>query len=635
MIQKVLRARFVIPVWGRKYVNVMTDVTIPSLLAAGNIPALAKEMEVEFIFLTQKDSVPIIKASRPVQALEEYSRVRFIYIDDLIGPVYGIVLTKAYFRSVIDEKETAKDYHYFFLNVDSIIADGSYANILTEIKSGRNLIFAPGLRVNGPPLIAALKKKNDSAASQVMAVRPRLLAQLALGNLHKTVLAQRQSHPLTYLERAYQFYWQNSPDTIHMSQFLMANVCFKPTQIPDEAPCYVDYCIAEVFAPDDPITVIDDSDRFLLVEPQDPAWMGDEIRAGYPPESWFAKEFSGWLTRQHLELGRTICTVHTGDLDKSDEALRHTAFEFVERIQRDMSVLPIKDHPYWVSGVKGYIREKQRLLEPPGLPEKEFAHFEDPIVRIRTFHQKRTALRKLYHALFGLPPRYSILHPLLTNYCEVFKFADRQDTGRILRIIPRESAFWRLDPKSSETVVFEYFDLDMLISADGLAEHEVAQSELFDAMRASDRILFIGPHQEVLRIPEIAAWLNLHSSAETEIGILFFGSYVNHLCRFEEPRLARAMEIEGCQGRAFYTGSLPGLIASQCIDLAQTLYQRRRFFRMALVLPAIAVAVAMGLPFNFLKVGASRWQPGIGTQSLFLALRKYAGSPDIVHDEGK
>ena len=156
-MQKTLRARFVVPVWGQQYVDVMTKVTLPSLLASGNLPALAQEMEIEFIFLTQEKSFPIIKNNPGVQALEAYCCIRFICIDDLIGPVYGVVLTKAYFRSVIDEKETARDYYYFFLNVDSIIADGSYTNVLAEIKSGRNLIFAPGLRVNGPNLIEGLK----------------------------------------------------------------------------------------------------------------------------------------------------------------------------------------------------------------------------------------------------------------------------------------------------------------------------------------------------------------------------------------------------------------------------------------------------------------------------------------------
>jgi hypothetical protein len=46
------RVRVISYAWGDKYVDDFLDLTLPALLADGNVPELARRFEVEFVFLS-------------------------------------------------------------------------------------------------------------------------------------------------------------------------------------------------------------------------------------------------------------------------------------------------------------------------------------------------------------------------------------------------------------------------------------------------------------------------------------------------------------------------------------------------------------------------------------------------------
>ena len=45
--------RLITMAWGERYVEELLGITIPALLAAGNLPALAGEFECEFVVVTE------------------------------------------------------------------------------------------------------------------------------------------------------------------------------------------------------------------------------------------------------------------------------------------------------------------------------------------------------------------------------------------------------------------------------------------------------------------------------------------------------------------------------------------------------------------------------------------------------
>ena len=98
-------ARLIIPVWGERYVNKVLSVTLPAVLAPGNLPALSRMFDVELVLVTESRLFDLVRGSPSFQAAARICTVRLVPLDDLISNVYGdygMVLTYALFRGFAD-----------------------------------------------------------------------------------------------------------------------------------------------------------------------------------------------------------------------------------------------------------------------------------------------------------------------------------------------------------------------------------------------------------------------------------------------------------------------------------------------------------------------------------------------------
>ena len=57
-------ARLIIPLWGRVYADKLTSMTLPALLAPGNLPSLCAMFEVEVVIVTETKLFDLIRSSR-------------------------------------------------------------------------------------------------------------------------------------------------------------------------------------------------------------------------------------------------------------------------------------------------------------------------------------------------------------------------------------------------------------------------------------------------------------------------------------------------------------------------------------------------------------------------------------------
>ena len=122
-------ARLIIPLWGRVYADKLTSMTLPALLAPGNLPSLCAMFEVEVVIVTETKLFDLIQNSRAFQRVATLCSTKLIPIDDLLSGLpgdYGVVLTKALYRGFLDLGAKVTDTFLLFLNADFIIADGSY-----------------------------------------------------------------------------------------------------------------------------------------------------------------------------------------------------------------------------------------------------------------------------------------------------------------------------------------------------------------------------------------------------------------------------------------------------------------------------------------------------------------------------
>src|SRR5258708_19736065 len=77
-------ARLIIPLWGSVYAEKLVSMTLPALLAPGNLPSLATMFDVEVVLVTESKLVDYIRQARSFQRLSTICDVRFASLHDLI-----------------------------------------------------------------------------------------------------------------------------------------------------------------------------------------------------------------------------------------------------------------------------------------------------------------------------------------------------------------------------------------------------------------------------------------------------------------------------------------------------------------------------------------------------------------------
>lgn len=138
------KVRFLTVIWGARYIEEFSRVSLPSYMAAGNLPALAEETDLEIVLLTASTSIPNFSDEPIFERLQALCSVRFIIIDDLITTGnYGVTLTLAYARGIMDAGAEQTNTNFVFMNADFVLADGSLRTLAKRLKAGERCIMAP------------------------------------------------------------------------------------------------------------------------------------------------------------------------------------------------------------------------------------------------------------------------------------------------------------------------------------------------------------------------------------------------------------------------------------------------------------------------------------------------------------
>ncbi|HEV2171401.1 MAG TPA: hypothetical protein VGR40_10655, partial [Candidatus Binatus sp.] len=223
-------ARLIIPVWGEAYVAKVLSITLPAVLAPGNLPALCGMFDVELVVVTESRLFDLVRRSRSFQAAETVCVVRLVPLDDLLTSVftdYGMVLTYGLFRGFADLGARMTETYILLLNADFVISDGSLRHIGKLMQEGKRVIHAPSFRVVAEDVEPQLQAWLDGE-SCTLSLAPRQLAGLALANKHPTVKARTVNQRIFHLEWMDQYYWYVDDDTLIGYQSPMALVAVRP-----------------------------------------------------------------------------------------------------------------------------------------------------------------------------------------------------------------------------------------------------------------------------------------------------------------------------------------------------------------------------------------------------------------------
>jgi hypothetical protein len=408
------KVRFLVPVWGKHYIERFTRLSLPSLLASGNLPALSNFVELEIVILTASANYVDFKKESTFQALRRIAPFHFVAIDDLIiDQLSGVILTLAYLRGVTETRADMVNRHFLFMNSDIVLADGSLRSVAKHILDGRRIILANSIRAVSEDVEEPLRSAVDQER-HTLTITPRELVAMAMKSLHPTQIAKIINNDLCHSIHVNQFYWQVDANTMISRHFLMFMLCLKPERIVTEVHAFCDYSFVPEMCPSGGAIAMEDSDDFFALEMQLRESESDFLRIGRPTVGKIAESLSRWTTQVHREdsLNHTLI-FHSRDLPAGTEAMCREADRFIREIHQHLAPAPkpYRHHPYWDGAYSAWQARKALLSRPQQAPAEPGS--VPPSPRITPF--KRIG-RALYRMLLGCPPFVRIWHPDWLDY---------------------------------------------------------------------------------------------------------------------------------------------------------------------------------------------------------------------------
>jgi hypothetical protein len=408
------KVKFLTVIWGERYIEEFSKVALPSFLAPGNLPFLAQATDLEIAIMTSESSVEAFHGEPAFATLKSLCRVRFIFIDDLITTgVYGVTLTLAYARGIRDSGAEQTNTYFVFMNSDFVLADGSLQTLVGKISQGHPCIMAPSLRASSEAVLPTLDKLVDRGTSR-LAMPARKLVQLALDNLHPTVIGKTITQDFVSCTTHNQIYWQVDSNTLLGRYHLIFMLAIKPERPMPPVNSYCDYGFVPELVPSGRFTVLDDSDDFFMLELQSAAQEKQFLHCGKTGIEEMARELSRWTTREQRRFAEVDAVFHAGDLPPDLEAVRKEAAAFIAKLHGKMKRKAVDHvrHFYWVFGVEAWLTRRQAEMsvnaDAPLPPECGPLYPEHGLLHLAGLRSTYLKILGWMRRLAGAPPNVAI-----------------------------------------------------------------------------------------------------------------------------------------------------------------------------------------------------------------------------------
>lgn len=445
-------ARLIIPVWAETYIKKFLAITLPALLAPGNLPTLCGMFDVEFIIVTETRMFDMIRGARSFQAAEKICNVRLVPLDDLLTSIftdYGMVLTYALFRGFEDLGPRVTETYLLPFVGDFVISDGSLRHLGTLMQQGKRVIHAPSFRVAAEEVDPQLQAFVDRV-SCALSVTPRQMAKLALANKHHTVKARTVNQRLRHLVWMDQYYWYVDDDTLIGYQSPAALVAVKPERFVSEPVGFWDYGFLPEAAPNAEPYLIGDSDDYFMVEPQGRHAGQDGVRLGWTSFDELARTDSLRATKEHRWSSQQLITIHAADLPAGMSGVVEESRNFMAELSRRLSLTPAShaNNPVLGQWFKDASRRRRGMQNDlPSQPsDREFPRRATPsgsVAPADVLVSATEALRAFYRRTFGAPPTVSKFHPFWTQASSVRAKAPTKQSGPA-NVLWLNSSNWQL-----------------------------------------------------------------------------------------------------------------------------------------------------------------------------------------------
>ncbi len=401
--------RLLLPVWGHRYVTQFLEFSLPTMLAPGNVPALAGTLPCTFVLLTSADDADFIADHPGYRLLSSVCRTEIQLIDDLItGDNYSTTITLAYERAVRATGPDMLDTCFFFLISDYLVAEGSLRNALARVLAGASGVFAGNFQIVQEDAAPEFYEKFEQDGPE-LTIPPRELMGWALHHLHPMTAANVVNFPLSHTAHTNRLFWRVDQDTLIGRFYLMHMICIRPEVTDFVIGSSCDYSFMPEMCPSGAIDALTDSDEYLVVEMQPRAHERPFLRIGpFDPDA-LAETLSEWTTARHRENVRWTLVFHAKDVPDALPTVIAEADRFVALVGAKLSSVPQphRDHPYWLGAIAAHRWAIKRIRHEPGAAPQSWTNPGWSLTRI---------IQELRVLVFGRPPYVHPWHPRWPDY---------------------------------------------------------------------------------------------------------------------------------------------------------------------------------------------------------------------------
>jgi hypothetical protein len=442
------QVRLLLPVWGEQFIVQFLRVSLPTLLAPGNLPAVAAALPTTFVFLTNSEGAELLRNHPATLYLQSICDVEFDIIDDLItGDNYSTTLTLAYARAVRATGAAMLDTCFFFLISDYIMADGSLLNVVSRIQAGADGVLAGNFQVVEEDAKGTLLSEFDSEAPSIV-IKSRELMAWAMNYLHPMTLANTVNFPMYFSLHSNRLFWRVDENTLIGRFYLMHMIAIRPEVAAFQVGSSCDYSFIPEMCPSDNIHVMTDSDEYLVVEMQKRSHENRFIKLGAVDRSALAASLAEWTTERHRKNAHHPVVYRASETSSELPRVVAESREFIEAIEASLPPpQPYRDHPYWIGAIAAHRREvwKRRqktnpLYVPNEPPQPQNLRYRDFLYQLRD-------------TFLGRPPQVRPWHPRWPDYHMIAKLAEyyfsNKSGGRSLVLSSTSSIFqgWLKGPQ--------------------------------------------------------------------------------------------------------------------------------------------------------------------------------------------
>jgi len=287
------------PVWGYRFVGQFLEFCLPTLLAPGNIPAIAGMLPCRFVLLSSEADESMIRSHPAWHHLERVCAAEIQRIDDLITDGnHTATITLAFARAVRQAGDAMLDTCFIFLVSDYLVADGSLATVVGRIRQGASGVVAGNFQIVAEDAVPLLRRRVDPASTAIV-LPPRELVSWSLAHLHPATVANIVNFGLSHNAHTNRLFWRVDENTMIGRFYLMHMIGIRPEVTDFVVGSSCDYSFVPEMCPSGHVVALTDSDDYLVVEMQPREHESKWLLPGAIEPQALADSLSEWTTAQH------------------------------------------------------------------------------------------------------------------------------------------------------------------------------------------------------------------------------------------------------------------------------------------------------------------------------------------------